>query len=60
MLLSVAAAKNDEIEGGDVDYAYLNGDIDMDIYTHQRTDSSEKYTKLGYVCKLQKSVCGAK
>ena len=31
MLLSVAAAENDNVEGGDVGNAYLYGDIDIDI-----------------------------
>ena len=59
MLLSVAAAQNDEVEGGDVDIAYLYGNIDIDIYTQQPTESSRKEAKRGFVCKLLKSIYGA-
>ena len=56
MLLSVAAAQTDEVEGRHVDNAYLYGDINIDIYMQQTTDSSKKYPNPGYVCKLHKSI----
>ena len=33
MSISIATAQNDKVERGDVDNAYLYGDIDSDVYT---------------------------
>ena len=45
MLLSVAAAQNDEVEAEDVDNAYLCAEIDPDIYMQQRTDYRKEKTQ---------------
>lgn len=60
MLLALVAAQNLVLEGADVSNAYLYGDIDTPIIMHQPTDSTGRQKHPGMVCKLQKSLYGAR
>lgn len=46
------------MEGGDVNNAYLYGNIDVDVIIEQPTDLSGREARPGKVCKLQKSMYG--
>ena len=59
-MLSVANAENDNLEGSDVDNAYLYGDIDIDNYMEQTTHSTQIEARSCYVCKPLKYIYGDK
>ena len=48
------------VEGGDISNACLYGNLNTPIIMEQPTDSSCQPAKPGYVCLLQKSMCGLK
>ena len=49
ILLAIAAAHGLIVEGGDIGNAYLYGDIDVNIYMEQPTDSSGRQEFPGMV-----------
>ena len=59
MLLSVPAAENDNVEGGDVGNAYLYADIDIHVIMEQPANSTQVETGPGYVCKIPNPIYGA-
>ena len=58
-ILSIVATKNLFLEQLDVKIAFLNGDLEEEIYMHQ-PQGFEVKGKEGYVCKLKKSLYGLK
>lgn len=57
-LLAIAAQDGLIAEGGDVENAYLYGDIDAEFIIEQPTNSSGKEYHPGKVCRLLKSMYG--
>lgn len=60
MLFSLAANEELLMEGADISNAYLFGELDVPIIMNQRTDSTRRHAKPGYLCQLQKSFYGPK
>lgn len=59
-LLCITAIEDCDVEGCDVDNAYLFGDLDIPIRMKQPTDSSCVIVQPGFDCLLLKSLCGAR
>ena len=60
ILICFAASQNLILEGADISNAYLYGNLDVPIIMEQPTDSSQIEARPGYVCKLVKSIYGAR
>ena len=60
LLFNYSAAEGLDVEGCDVDNAYVNGFIDIPVIMEQPTDSSRRLAMPGYVCLLVKSLYGAR
>lgn len=60
MLIAYAAANKILVEGASISNAYLFGNLDIPIIMGQPTDSSQKQKYPGNVCRLIKSIYGAK
>ncbi len=56
MLLAIVAAQTLMLEGGDINNAYLYGDLDIHLIMEERTDSTEHHAMPGNVCKLNRSL----
>ena len=59
-LIAISAAENSTLEGADISNAYLYGNLDVPIIMEQPTESSQLPAMPGYVCKLVKSIYGAR
>lgn len=60
MLLTISATEFLVVQGGDVSYAYLFGDMDVPIVMEQPTDSAGILEKPGHVCLVQGSMYGTR
>ena len=64
MLLSIIAASighsnQIQLKGSDINNAYLYGILDVPIIMAHPTNSTQKQTMPGYVCRLERSLYGA-
>lgn len=59
-LIAVSATENFALEAADISKAYLFGDLDVPILMEQPAVSTQQPAKPGNVCKLIKSIHGAR